>query len=926
MKALLLLGCFLASLLLSGQAELQVSASGGTEDVGSLLENHFSAGDASLEEKERALFADAAPGDKNLLLHYPDGREAESLEQTPAGAPSTANGQGSEPEASLSNTSAAESAPPGDAEGPGEEEEGPPAAGTLPPGGVEGPEEERPEFSSGGEPGQEVAGPGLPTEGAASMEAEVQEASSEVPEEFQGILGDSPITEAATGTGESVAAQVSLSTEGEEVRTVKAEGEGTTGSDHQSAEPDGAQDATAAGEEPEADVAAQAREAAEDQPQDHSLQPEDEAITGPDHQPTDPHAVSGTASPRVEAEEAAEESKAEGDTEAREKAEDQGEPRPSQESGSAIEASEKSEDTQSSEAREKEENYPLEGQVSGMPEEGQAEASSEEEGGEEGESEEGGVPSEEESGEDSGDGASSEETGDISGEAGEPLIAPGTTSQEEEAAWLDVEDLNPESEGGKTQDTEAEASEERQQGRGDPVITHQEEPEDVSEEAPMRDRSHIEKTLMLNEDKPADDYSAVLQRLRKIYHTSIKPLEQSYKYNELRQHEITDGEITSKPMVLFLGPWSVGKSTMINYLLGLEDTRYQLYTGAEPTTSEFTVLMHGPKLKTIEGIVMAADSARSFSPLEKFGQNFLEKLIGIEVPHKLLERVTFVDTPGIIENRKQQERGYPFNDVCQWFIDRADLIFVVFDPTKLDVGLELEMLFRQLKGRESQIRIILNKADNLATQMLMRVYGALFWSLAPLINVTEPPRVYVSSFWPQDYKPDTHRELFLKEEISLLEDLNQVIENRLENKIAFIRQHAIRVRIHALLVDRYLQTYKDKMTFFSDGELVFKDIVEDPDKFYIFKTILAKTNVSKFDLPNREAYKDFFGINPISNFKLLSQQCSYMGGCFLEKIERAITQELPSLLGSLGLGKNPGAPDCDKTGCGETPKNRYKKH
>nr|XP_042710046.1 sarcalumenin isoform X8 [Chrysemys picta bellii] len=419
-----------------------------------------------------------------------------------------------------------------------------------------------------------------------------------------------------------------------------------------------------------------------------------------------------------------------------------------------------------------------------------------------------------------------------------------------------------------------------------------EETEDVGETA-KRDRSHIESTLKLSEAKPADDYS--------------------------------DGEITSKPMVLFLGPWSVGKSTMINYLLGLDDTPYQLYTGAEPTTSEFTVIMHGPKLKTIEGIVMAADSARSFSPLEKFGQNFLEKLIGIEVPHKLLERVTFVDTPGIIENRKQQERGYPFNDVCQWFIDRADLIFVVFDPTKLDVGLELEMLFRQLKGRESQIRIILNKADSLATQELMRVYGALFWSLAPLINVTEPPRVYVSSFWPPEYHPETHKDLFLKEEISLLEDLNQVIENRLENKIAFIRQHAIRVRIHALLVDRYLQTYKDKMTFFSDGELVFKDIVEDPDKFYIFKSILAKTNVSKFDLPNREAYKDFFGINPISSFKLLAQQCSYMGGCYLEKIERAITHELPDLLGSIGLGKKPSVLSCDTTGCGETPRNRYRK-
>ncbi|XP_042174148.1 sarcalumenin isoform X1 [Oncorhynchus tshawytscha] len=497
------------------------------------------------------------------------------------------------------------------------------------------------------------------------------------------------------------------------------------------------------------------------------------------------------------------------------------------------------------------------------------------------------------------------------------------------------------------------------------ALAEEEEVEDVLSHI-LRDRSHIDETLRLaSEENAAEHYhgfkyfdswgcpiphlkyidswgcpkplGAAIQKLRKIYHSAIKPMEQAYKYNELRAHEIsggrtlgdgnTDGEITSKPMVLFLGPWSVGKSSMINYLLGLKDSPYQLYTGAEPTTSEFTVIMHGEKTRSIEGIVMAADSSRSFSPLEKFGQSFLEKLIGIEMPHKLLERVTFVDTPGIIENRKQQERGYPFNDVCQWFIDRADLIFVTFDPTKLDVGLELEMLFRQLKGRESQIRIILNKADNLATQDLMRVYGALFWSLAPLINVTEPPRVYVSSFWPFDYAPDTSRELFKREEISLLEDLNQVIENRMENKIAFIRQHAIRVRIHALLVDRYVQTFKDKMSYFSDPDLVFKEIVDEPDKFFIFKSILAKTNVSKFDLPNREAYQDFFGVNPIGSFKSLSAQCSYSGGCLLDKIEKAITSELPGLLSSINPGKAPpGLSSCEATGCGDKPKNRYRKN
>ncbi|XP_053712815.1 sarcalumenin-like isoform X2 [Synchiropus splendidus] len=460
--------------------------------------------------------------------------------------------------------------------------------------------------------------------------------------------------------------------------------------------------------------------------------------------------------------------------------------------------------------------------------------------------------------------------------------------------------------------------------------------EDEASGPAVRDRSHIDETLRLASAEPSAEYTAAIKKLLSIYHTAIKPVEQAFKYNELRQHEVTDGEITSKPMVLFLGPWSVGKSSMINYLLGLHSTSQELYTGAEPTTSEYTVVMHGEKTRTIEGIVMAADSSRSFSPLEKFGQGFLERLVGIEMPHKLLERVTFVDTPGIIENRKQQERGYPYNEVCQWFIDRADLIFLVFDPTKLDVGGELEMLFKQMKGRESQIRLILNKADSLSTQDLMRVYGALFWSMAPLVNVTEPPRVYVSSFWPQDYAVDTSRELFMKEEISLLEDLNQVIENQIENKIAFIRQHGIRVRIHALLVDRYLQTYYDRLGWFSDPHEVFQDIVTDPDKYYIFKSILAKTNVSKFDLPDKEAYQDFFGVNPVSSFKQLSQHCSWSGGCLLDKLEKAISQQLPALLSSVSKDTSaptkssvtpapPAAGACEGPQCEEKPKNRWRR-
>jgi hypothetical protein len=66
-------------------------------------------------------------------------------------------------------------------------------------------------------------------------------------------------------------------------------------------------------------------------------------------------------------------------------------------------------------------------------------------------------------------------------------------------------------------------------------------------------------------------------------------------------------------------------------------------------------------------------------------------------------QVNIVEIPGILEVRKQVSRVFPFNDACQWFIDRADIIFLVYDPSKLDVGPETEAILDQLKGREHQV-------------------------------------------------------------------------------------------------------------------------------------------------------------------------------------------------------------------------------
>ena len=415
----------------------------------------------------------------------------------------------------------------------------------------------------------------------------------------------------------------------------------------------------------------------------------------------------------------------------------------------------------------------------------------------------------------------------------------------------------------------------------------------------LRSRDILHKTLRYDRPNPASE-KEVLDKLVEIYENSIKPIEEAFHFNDLlTKTGMTAGQIRAKPMILFLGPWSTGKTTMINYILDTDILR----VSAEPTTSEFTVVNYEEKVKNTEGVVLVSDKMKEFSPLEKYGQNFMERFSGVGLPHPLLKRVTFVDTPGIIENRKQQERGYPFNDVIQWFIDRAELIFIVFDPTKLDVGLELETLFKQLKGKESQIRLILNKADSIAPQGLMRVYGALFWSLAPLINVTEPPRVYLGSFWPYEYKQNINVHLLKQEEKSLLHDLNDVIENRLENKIALLRQYAARVRIHGLLVDEYLSRFREEWTFLKDQDQVADSLVTSPEQYNVFKNVQSKYNLSPFDIPDSKVYTNFFSMNLLSSFKSLQQLCGYFSGCPMTQLEHAISTSLPSLLASVNHRK-----------------------
>lgn len=101
----------------------------------------------------------------------------------------------------------------------------------------------------------------------------------------------------------------------------------------------------------------------------------------------------------------------------------------------------------------------------------------------------------------------------------------------------------------------------------------------------LRSHEHVDSLLGLNGEAVIKETAlrktgdVILKELKKVYDNAIKPLEGLYKYRELSNRHFGDPEIFSKPLVLFMGPWSGGKSTILNYLTENEYTPNSIRSG-----------------------------------------------------------------------------------------------------------------------------------------------------------------------------------------------------------------------------------------------------------------------------------------------------------------------------------------------------------
>ncbi|CAB9522341.1 EH domain-containing protein [Seminavis robusta] len=387
-------------------------------------------------------------------------------------------------------------------------------------------------------------------------------------------------------------------------------------------------------------------------------------------------------------------------------------------------------------------------------------------------------------------------------------------------------------------------------------------------------------------DDIANRTANIAAHLKKLYRKSVLPVEKKYRYDYFYDSPLlTDVEFDSKPQVLLVGQYSVGKTSFIRYLLGRDFPGQRV--GPEPTTDRFTVLINGPEERTIPGNALSVHPDLPFRGLERFGVSFLSRFEGSQLPSSVLRSVTLIDTPGILSGEKQRtNRGYDFTKVVAWFAERADLIILLFDAHKLDISDELKGAIDVLKGHEDKIRCILNKADQIDRQQLMRVYGALLWSLGKTMTSPEVCRVYVGSFWQEPLQNLDNAELFEREEKDLMKDLAILPRQSAVRKINELVKRIRKVKTLAHIIG-YL---KGQMPSLMGKEKKQQKLINDLPN--VFRTILKQYNLAPGDFPDINMFSEKLKEVKFAEFSTLSKKS-------MEELDHALNVEIPKLMEQL---------------------------
>ena len=286
----------------------------------------------------------------------------------------------------------------------------------------------------------------------------------------------------------------------------------------------------------------------------------------------------------------------------------------------------------------------------------------------------------------------------------------------------------------------------------------------------------------------------------------LTPVALRYGYSEVP----LESNIKWRPLVLVLGNYSSGKSTLINDFLGAKIQA----TGQAPTDDSFTVITYGAGdgedddvIRVVEerdGKFLLNDPEYPFENLKRYGQRFIAHLRLKKVNSPFLENLAIIDTPGMLDSITERDRGYDYQEIIGNLAQMADLVLVLFDPHKAGTVRETHTSLRDTlpaKTFEDRVLFVLNRIDECASLIdLLQVYGTLCWNLSqmtgrkdiPPIRLTYSPHV-LSSPAGELGTDQAYLHYLDNQRLEVKEAVLQAPRYRLDNLATFVETHGERL-------------------------------------------------------------------------------------------------------------------------------------
>ena len=229
----------------------------------------------------------------------------------------------------------------------------------------------------------------------------------------------------------------------------------------------------------------------------------------------------------------------------------------------------------------------------------------------------------------------------------------------------------------------------------------------------------------------------------------LTPVAREYGYSDVP----LESTIKWRPMVLILGNYSSGKSTLINEFLGADIQAI----GQAPTDDSFTIITHDPTVPENESVrvteerdgkFLLHDPEYPFEILKKHGQRFAAHFRLKKINSPFLKNLALIDTPGMLDSITERDRGYDYQDVIGDLAQLADLVLVLFDPHKAGTVREAHTSLREtISARtfEDRVLFVLNRIDECSSlNDLLQVYGTLCWNLSQITGRKDIPTIHLT--------------------------------------------------------------------------------------------------------------------------------------------------------------------------------------